>query len=103
MERAIRKVGGSILNFLQDVGGTSILLARVFAKLPELPRTFRQTLEQMQEIGIGSIPLVLVTSVFIGAVAAVQAAHQFQDYVPMDRCGLHELRETAILADTGPP
>jgi phospholipid/cholesterol/gamma-HCH transport system permease protein len=37
----------------------------------------------MQQIGIGSIPLVIVTSVFVGAVAAVQAAYQFQGYVPM--------------------
>jgi phospholipid/cholesterol/gamma-HCH transport system permease protein len=37
----------------------------------------------MEQIGIGSIPLVLVTSVFVGAVAAVQAAYQFQGYVPM--------------------
>ena len=59
------------------------MLARVGAKLPEIPRTARQTLLQMEEIGVGSIPLVLVTSVFVGAVAAVQAAYQFQDYVPM--------------------
>ncbi|MBI4720493.1 MAG: ABC transporter permease [Chitinivibrionia bacterium] len=41
------------------------------------------TLFQMEQIGLGSIPLVLVTSLFVGAVAAVQAAYQFQDYVPM--------------------
>jgi phospholipid/cholesterol/gamma-HCH transport system permease protein len=37
----------------------------------------------MEQIGLGSIPLVILTSVFVGAVAAVQAAYQFQDYVPM--------------------
>ena len=83
MEQALRAVGTNILNFLRDVGGTSIMLARVGVKLIELPRTGRQTLLQMEEIGVGSIPLVMVTSVFIGAVAAVQAAYQFQDYVPM--------------------
>jgi phospholipid/cholesterol/gamma-HCH transport system permease protein len=79
----IRSIGILFLNFLQDVGGTFILLVQVFAKFKELPRTARQTLMQMEEIGIGSIPLVLVTSLFVGAVAAVQAAYQFQDYVPM--------------------
>jgi len=83
MENAFRAVGRSALNFLRDVGGSSILLGRALAKLPELPRTAQQTLQQMEQIGIGSIPLVLVTSVFIGAVAAVQAAYQFQGYVPM--------------------
>lgn len=59
------------------------MLARVVLKLPQLPRTLSQTVIQMDRIGIGSIPLVLVTSLFVGAVAAVQAAYQFQDYVPM--------------------
>jgi phospholipid/cholesterol/gamma-HCH transport system permease protein len=37
----------------------------------------------MYIIGNGSIPLVLVTSVFTGAVATIQAHYQFQDYVPI--------------------
>ena len=83
MEQALRTIGLGFLNFLRDVGGTFILFARVIAKLRELPRTSHQTFLQMEQIGIGSIPLVMVTSIFIGAVAAVQAAYQFQDYVPM--------------------
>ena len=41
----------------------------------------------MVRVGIGSMPLVLVTSIFTGGVAAVQAAYQFQDYVPMRYLG----------------
>ena len=83
MEQAFRAVGISFLNFLQDVGGAFILLGRIFRSLKEFPKTIRLTLIQMEQIGLGSIPLVLVTSLFVGAVAAVQAAYQFQDYVPM--------------------
>jgi phospholipid/cholesterol/gamma-HCH transport system permease protein len=82
VEHALRAVGQSFLNFLRDVGGAFILLARALGKLPELPRTARQTFIQMEQVGIGSIPLVLVTAVFVGAVSAVQAAYQFQGYVP---------------------
>jgi phospholipid/cholesterol/gamma-HCH transport system permease protein len=78
-----RAVGANLLNFLRDVGGSSLMLFGVIARLRELPRTAHQTLLQMEGIGIGSIPLVIVTSLFVGAVAAVQAAYQFQDYVPM--------------------
>ncbi|NIM19248.1 MAG: MlaE family lipid ABC transporter permease subunit [Candidatus Latescibacteria bacterium] len=83
MGSAFRLIGSVFLNFLQDVGGTFLLLGRVFRSVREFPRTIKPTLYQMEQIGIGSIPLVLVTSVFVGAVAAVQAAYQFQDYVPM--------------------
>jgi phospholipid/cholesterol/gamma-HCH transport system permease protein len=83
MERALRVVGNRFLGFLGDVGGTSLLFARVCGRLVELPRTARQTLTQMESVGVGSFPLVMVTSIFVGAVAAVQAAYQFQGYVPM--------------------
>ena len=39
-------------------------------------------LEQMQRIGVGSLWLVFVVSLFTGAVAAVQAAYQFSNVVP---------------------
>jgi phospholipid/cholesterol/gamma-HCH transport system permease protein len=83
IQRGFRAVGLGALNFLRDVGGSFIMLGGVFVRLRELPRTHRETLLQMEQVGIGSIPLVLVTSIFVGAVAAVQAAYQFQDYVPM--------------------
>jgi phospholipid/cholesterol/gamma-HCH transport system permease protein len=41
----------------------------------------------MDRIGIGSIPLVLVTSLFVGAVTSVQAAYQFHGYVPLKYLG----------------
>jgi len=41
----------------------------------------------MTRIGIGSLPLVLVTSIFTGGVSAVQAAYQFQSYIPMRYLG----------------
>ena len=83
LRNAFRAVGISVLDFFRDVGGSSIMLVRILVQLKELPRTARQTLLQMELVGIGSIPLVIVTSIFVGAVAAVQAAYQFQDYVPM--------------------
>lgn len=80
---ALRAVGQSTLDLLRSLGGAALMLIGVTARLIELPRTWRQTLLQMQAIGLGSIPLVIVTALFVGAVAAVQAAYQFQDYVPM--------------------
>ena len=54
LAHASREIGATILNFLAAVGGTSMMLMGVFARLHELPRTARQTFLQMQWIGIGS-------------------------------------------------
>jgi phospholipid/cholesterol/gamma-HCH transport system permease protein len=47
----------------------------------------REVLEQMHVVLVGSMPLVIVTSIFVGAVTAVQAVYQMQAYVPMKFLG----------------
>jgi phospholipid/cholesterol/gamma-HCH transport system permease protein len=76
-------LGRFFLGFIEEIGGISLLLARAIQLAPRTFKNFGNTLFQMEKIGIGSIPLVLVTSVFVGAVASVQAAYQFQGYVPL--------------------
>ncbi|MCU0639565.1 MAG: ABC transporter permease [Candidatus Krumholzibacteria bacterium] len=80
-------LGRPFLLFFEEVGGVFILLCRVNQTLPKLPRNLRNMLIQMDRIGTGSIPLVLVTSIFVGAVTAVQAAYQFQGFVPLRYLG----------------
>lgn len=56
-----------------------------FATLKRFPLVFKNkelTLKQMISIGVTSIPLVVVTSIFTGMVAAVQAEYQFRNFVP---------------------
>ena len=72
---------------LADIGRVSLLLVDVFRTFPRAARKTHLIVEQMMIIGVGSLPLVLVTSVFTGAVAAVQAAYQFQNYIPMRYIG----------------
>jgi phospholipid/cholesterol/gamma-HCH transport system permease protein len=80
-------LGRFFLGFIEEIGGVCILLWSTIRLAPRIFRNIGNTLVQMEKIGIGSIPLVLVTSVFVGAVASVQAAYQFQGYVPLKFLG----------------
>ena len=80
-------LGRFFLEFIEEIGGVSLLLWRVIQQGHRIFRNIRNTFVQMETIGIGSIPLVLVTSVFVGAVTSVQAAYQFQGYVPLRYLG----------------
>lgn len=44
------------------------------------PQYWTDTLEQMDLIGVGSLPIVVITSFFIGGVMVVQTAAQFQRF-----------------------
>ena len=78
-----QRIGATVFSSLEALGRLGILQWQLITVLGGIPRSFRLILRQMYIIGNGSIPLVLVTSVFTGAVATVQAHYQFQDYVPI--------------------
>lgn len=72
----------AIYGFIQ-IGRGFLLLSEIVAQLPNAWRMRREVLDQMHIVAIGSMPLVITTAVFVGAVTAVQAVYQMQAYVPM--------------------
>jgi phospholipid/cholesterol/gamma-HCH transport system permease protein len=81
-------LGRFFLEFIESTGGVFILLWRVILMIPRTFRNAGAVLVQADTIGIGSIPLVIVTSIFVGAVTSVQAAYQFHGYVPLKYIGV---------------
>src|ERR1700723_3608991 len=56
------------------------LLFRSLANLATPPRYWVDTLEQMDLIGVGSLPIVILTGFFIGGVMVLQTSAQFQRF-----------------------
>ena len=71
-------VGKRILAFFSEVGTLSVLLYRILSSSLYAWRDRKLILKQMLEIGVNSLPLVSVVSIFTGAVASWQAAYQFR-------------------------
>jgi len=86
--RPAEYLAGSIGGAIAEAGAVFMLLLSALKRAPRAIRQKHLVLEQMQRIGLGSLPLVIVTSVFTGGVAAVQAAYQFQNYVPLRYLGM---------------
>jgi phospholipid/cholesterol/gamma-HCH transport system permease protein len=53
-----------------------MMMGNAFARPEKLSMYWRETVRQMYDIGIGSLIIVMLISIFIGAVAAVQFAYQ---------------------------
>ncbi|MCJ7498288.1 MAG: ABC transporter permease [candidate division Zixibacteria bacterium] len=87
MKNPFRVVGRKTTLFFEDVGGISILIKNIILGLPGSFKRFHLIVEQMLYMGVNSMPLILVTSIFTGGVASVQAAYMFSDYVPMRYLG----------------
>ncbi len=63
-------------NFLYHFGRFLILMRSVFSRPEKFSMYWKETMRQMNDIGVGSLVIVGLISVFIGAVAAVQFAYQ---------------------------
>ncbi|MDB9743952.1 ABC transporter permease [Fibrobacterales bacterium] len=59
-----------------------LLFWDICIRLPKIRHNTNITMKQMVQIGVTSIPLLFVTSIFTGMVAAIQAKYQFRGFVP---------------------
>jgi phospholipid/cholesterol/gamma-HCH transport system permease protein len=87
MTSALATIGRHVIDGLQNSGRGTLLLRSIVVQLPHAWRMRREIGEQMHIVAVGSMPLVITTSVFVGAVTAVQAVYQMQAYVPMKFLG----------------
>ena len=87
MTAILAGIGRGVIDALSGAGRGLLLLRSILLQTPHAWRMRREILEQMQVVAVGSMPMVIVTSVFVGAVTAVQAVYQMQAYVPMKFLG----------------
>jgi phospholipid/cholesterol/gamma-HCH transport system permease protein len=89
-----------IAGWFAEIGRIATLLWDTARFLPRGLKSWRLIVDQMQHIGVGSLWLVLVVSLFTGAVAAVQAAYQFSSVVPLKYIGAVIVR--SVIIELGP-
>jgi len=78
MNLGLSVVGRRGVRFINTLGGLILMLGRFCVALKDVPRSGKIIFQQLYNIGVRSLPLVAVISIFVGAVAAWQAAYQFQ-------------------------
>jgi len=61
---------------LTNIGKYLLMLKGMFTKPENFKMYWKEFMHQAAEIGIGSLPIVIIISVFLGAVTTVQTAYQ---------------------------
>lgn len=85
------------LNFLYHFGQFLIWMRSIFSRPEKLSMYWKETLRQMEDIGVGSLVVVALISIFIGAVTAIQFAYQLDGtLVPSYYIG-YIVRDLAII------
>ncbi len=85
------------MNFFSIFGRYMMLMARVFSR-PEKHRIYiRQTLIEIENLGLNSVGIVIIISIFIGAVITLQTRYNLESsWIPLYLIGL-TARDTLLL------
>ncbi|HEY4818458.1 MAG TPA: ABC transporter permease [Candidatus Acidoferrum sp.] len=85
---------------LANIQDYSEMSARALANLASGPRYFQDILDQMDDIGVGSLPIVLMAGFFIGAVMVLQTGSQFTRFGQTALTG--DVVSIALVRELGP-
>jgi phospholipid/cholesterol/gamma-HCH transport system permease protein len=98
----------SVVEVLSEAAKESVLKVQNYTKLAAQslsnlmtrPRYGQDTLTQMDDIGVGSMPIVLLSGFFIGAVMVLQTGSQFQRFGQVSLTG--DIVSLALVRELGP-
>ena len=96
----ISYLGKKTKSFFSEFGEISRLLGSTFAFIPSIGKDRILLMKQMEHIGTGSLPLVIIIGFFTGMVSAWQAAYQFKGLISFNLLGSAVSR--AIFVELGP-
>jgi phospholipid/cholesterol/gamma-HCH transport system permease protein len=72
------RLGSKSLNLAYHGGGITLLFRDTVVTLFKTPLRWQATLDQMDKIGVTSLPLVFLTALFTGMVLSLQSAYQLK-------------------------
>ena len=78
--------------FFETLGRYFLMIKGMFTKPENVKMYWKELMHQCVEIGMGSLPIVAIISVFMGAVSAAQTASVVSRQ--LSRCGFIRFRQT---------
>lgn len=78
IQRWLQKIGQAFVRFMGNAGAISILFWDTLSTATTTPLRWKAFLEQSYKIGVASLPLVMLTSLFTGMVLALQSSYQLR-------------------------
>jgi phospholipid/cholesterol/gamma-HCH transport system permease protein len=85
--RALERIGRACLGFLDEAGSLALLLGQTLVWVVRPPFRVRSLFEQMAFVGVNSLPIVMITAIFTGAVLALQTMTGFKRFNAQDLVG----------------
>ncbi|MBP1628626.1 MAG: hypothetical protein H6Q00_3101 [Holophagaceae bacterium] len=80
LTKTLENIGAKVLGALNQAGDFAVLSARAFRAIFKRPFDWANLLHQFNAIGVNSIPVIVLTSLAVSAVFAIQLAFGFRQF-----------------------
>src|SRR5262249_31426438 len=98
--RFFRQMSRGLVGVFRDLGSRTYFLRDILRAFGDPATYAEETIRQMKNIGVDSVPLTVVVAAFIGAVITLQTRYQLFSGVELSLVGL-ATRQTIVL-ELGP-
>jgi len=98
--RLVTSLNSKIASPIREIGDIVMFFGRTLRTVSGIPKSVRLVFDSMLEIGVRSIPITFVISIFAGATTAWQANYQLEEYVSMRYLGTAVSK--ALILELGP-
>jgi phospholipid/cholesterol/gamma-HCH transport system permease protein len=89
------------MSFFTHFGSFMLMLKGMFAKPESLKMYWKEYMKQCADIGVGSLPIVLIISVFLGSVTTVQTAYQLVNPL-IPKSTIAQIVRDSMILELGP-
>lgn len=100
MLNTLNKLGEASLQFCAELGNAGIFLWRVLFHKPHFKQSFPLLIKQLFSVGVLSLPIILVSGIFIGMVVALQGFNVLNKFSATDELG--QMLALSIVRELGP-
>jgi phospholipid/cholesterol/gamma-HCH transport system permease protein len=100
LSRIPEALGAAVVLTLQHAAGSALLAGQFLLALGRPQRYYRALLAQMYDMGISSLPVVILVAALSGAVTSQQSGYQFTGTVPIWVVG--SVVAASVLTELGP-
>ena len=80
MQKFFAVLGRPVINFVNESGRIILLVFATLMWLFRRPYRFRLIFQEMEEIGVRSLPVVIITATFTGGILALQSYSSFKRF-----------------------
>lgn len=98
--KLVEFIGAFTKEQIERIGDFTLFFWKMLRTFPPLLKKHHLISEQMMRLGVSSIPIIILTSLFVGAVSTWQAQYLFSDAIPLTYLGAAVGK--AVFTELGP-